>query len=65
MLRVGSVGDAVRKMQELLLRHGATIEADGSFGQLIRGPPWSFQRRTGLDVDGIAGPKTWGVLEAR
>ena len=64
MLRQGSIGDAVREMQELLVRHGATIDPDGNFGPLTKKAVIVFQGRAGLGVDGIVGPKTWGALSA-
>jgi len=64
MLRSGSAGDEVREMQNLLVRHGATIEADGQFGGLTRAAVVDFQRGAGLGADGIVGPKTWEALEA-
>ncbi|MCJ7710929.1 MAG: peptidoglycan-binding protein [Chloroflexi bacterium] len=64
MLRVGSVSDAVRELQELLVRQGAAIEPDGAFGQLTMRAVIAFQRQVGLDADGIAGPLTWGALGA-
>jgi hypothetical protein len=41
MLRVGSVGDAVREMQELLVRHGATSRPTAVSGSSPGGPSWS------------------------
>jgi peptidoglycan hydrolase-like protein with peptidoglycan-binding domain len=64
MLRSGSAGDAVREMQGLLVRHGATIEADGQFGGLTHAAVLRFQRGAGLGADGIVGPKTWEALQA-
>jgi hypothetical protein len=64
MLRVGSVGDAVREAQELLVRHGATIEPDGQFGGLTGRAVIDFQRRAGLGADGVVGPLTWHALES-
>jgi hypothetical protein len=64
MLRQGSVGDSVREMQELLVRHGAAIDPDGQFGSLTRRAVVDFQRGAGLDADGIVGKLTWGALNA-
>jgi peptidoglycan hydrolase-like protein with peptidoglycan-binding domain len=63
MLRRGSTGADVVDLQELLVQHGATLDADGIFGGLTREAVVDFQARTGLDADGIVGPLTWGALE--
>jgi hypothetical protein len=64
MLRIGSVGDAVRVAQGLLVRHGATIEPDGQFGGLTGRAVIDFQRRSCLGADGVVGPDTWRALES-
>ena len=64
MLRLGSVGDAVRQAQELLVQHGASLDPDGQFGQLTRRAVIDFQRASGLDPDGIVGKRTWSALES-
>ena len=64
MLRLGSTGDGVRQAQELLVRHGATVEPDGQFGPRTQRAVIDFQRSAGLTPDGIVGPRTWGALEA-
>ena len=64
MLRIGSVGDAVREMQGLLVRHGATIDPDGQFGGLSQRAVIDFQRRSGLGADGVVGPDTWRALDS-
>jgi peptidoglycan hydrolase-like protein with peptidoglycan-binding domain len=64
MLRVGSVGDAVRQAQDLHVGHGATISVDGQFGQLTQRAVVEFQRSAGLSPDGVVGPRTWSALEA-
>ncbi|MTE19444.1 hypothetical protein F0L17_09950 [Streptomyces sp. TRM43335] len=40
--------------------HGAL---DGLFGPQTLAAVKEFQRRNGLVVDGIVGPRTWGELE--
>jgi hypothetical protein len=64
MLRIGSVGDAVREAQGLLVRHGATIEPDGQFGGLSQRAVIDFQRRSGLGADRVVGADTWRALES-
>ncbi len=53
LLRVGSRGAAVKKLQE-----GLGIGADGIFGNGTAQSVKDFQTANGLDADGIAGPET-------
>jgi len=57
MLRFGSVGPAVVRLQRLL-----GIVADGIFGPQTQRAVLRYQRNHGLQVDGIVGPQTWGAL---
>lgn len=61
-VRKGNTGGNVRKAQELLVRHGATIKVDSIFGPLTDAAVRDFQRGKDLVVDGIVGPKTWTEL---
>lgn len=61
-LRVGMKNGDVRAMQERLRALGWTVEADGDFGPQTRWVVVRFQRRHGLDDDGIVGRKTWSKL---
>jgi lysozyme family protein len=61
----GDGGSQVRELQCLLRHlHGITEvgEVDGDFGPLTHGAVVTFQKRAGLDADGIVGPKTWSAL---
>ena len=63
MLRTGSRGDAVRKLQELLNAKGYTCgDVDGIFGSKTYAAVLAFQKANGLAADGIVGPLTWGKL---
>lgn len=63
MLRTGSRGDAVRKLQELLNAKGYTCgNVDGIFGSKTYAAVLAFQKANGLAADGIVGPLTWGKL---
>lgn len=53
-IKKGDRGASVRVVQRLL-----HIYVDGSFGPLTDEAVREFQRRSGLQVDGIVGPKTW------
>lgn len=54
----GSVGDAVRSLQENLTRIGYEVEADGIYGAATEKAVREFQDSYGLDADGKAGINT-------
>lgn len=62
LVRMGSKGMAVREIQTLLVRSGATLKVDGDFGPATRDAVKDFQRTNRLKVDGIVGPKTLASL---
>lgn len=64
VLRLGAVGLPVRHLQQQLNHHGATprLAEDGHFGPITESAVRAAQRRFGLVVDGIAGPKTLAAL---
>lgn len=65
-LRITSKGDAVKRMQELLIKTGANLGprgADGDFGGYTYAAVVEFQIRHNLEADGIVGPLTWAALE--
>ena len=63
MLRTGSRGDAVRKLQEMLNALGYDCgSVDGIFGSKTKAAVLAFQKANGLGADGIVGPLTWGKL---
>lgn len=63
MIRTGSRGDAVRKLQELLNAKGYTCgSVDGILGSKTYAAVLAFQKANGLAADGIVGPLTWGKL---
>jgi hypothetical protein len=62
-LRQGDTGDDVRYLQERLIEHGYSLEADGDFGPFTASIVRTFQRENALTPDGIVGPQTWAVLE--
>jgi peptidoglycan hydrolase-like protein with peptidoglycan-binding domain len=62
MLRKGSSGPEVSKLQQALIGAGAQLKADGSFGPATHAAVVELQKGAGLTPDGIVGPKTWGAL---
>lgn len=64
-LRKGDKGDKVTKLQNNLIKLGYTElgEADGSFGTDTQKSVKEFQKNNGLEVDGIAGPKTQKAID--
>ena len=61
-LRQGSKGDVVKKMQQLLKDAGSGLVVDGIFGSGTRSALVAFQKKNGLEADGVCGPKTWAAL---
>lgn len=63
MLRWGSRGEAVERLQALLNdRNDAGLNVDGLFGPLTFQAVQAYQQAAELAVDGIVGPLTWGSL---
>ena len=61
--KYGSRGDEVRQIQEKLKRWGYyNGNVDGIFGSQTLEAVKYFQRKNGLAVDGIAGPKTLAAM---
>lgn len=66
MLKKGSRGTEVKKLQEQLSKLGHNAGAvDGIFGTKTYNAVRAFQRASGLAVDGIVGPKTKAKLAER
>lgn len=58
----GDTGARVRDLQARLFAAGHKIEQDSVFGPETERTLRAFQRRNGLQADGVAGPRTWQVL---
>lgn len=65
ILRKGSTGEDVRKLQERLHELGYDCGAvDGKFGDNTRRAVIAFQGAHGLKTDGVVGSQTWAELDA-
>lgn len=60
VVRKGSTGDAVRTVQA-----NVHVTVDGEFGPKTDAAVRAFQRRNGLEEDGIVGKNTWRALIER
>ncbi len=62
LLKNGSRGDEVIKLQQALVALGYKVGVDGKFGNNTENAVKEAQRRFRLKDDGIVGEKTWAVL---
>lgn len=61
-LRYGAKGNGVKWVQWHLNQTGEKLSVDGAFGVLTKAAVLRFQKKHGLAVDGIVGPKTRAVM---
>ncbi|MBV9736340.1 MAG: peptidoglycan-binding protein [Acidisphaera sp.] len=67
ILRPGSTGDDVRRLQRIFVMTkalGGPGDIDGVFGAGTEAAVKGFQQGNGLAVDGVVGPATWTALPA-
>ena len=62
LLEKGHKGKDVAALQLLLIRAGADIAGDGSFGAKTKTAVEAFQKAHGIGIDGRVGIKTWRAL---
>ena len=62
LVRRGSHGVHVSRVQSRLRDRGWKISVDGTFGPATESTVKAFQAEKGLAVDGIVGPATWAAL---
>ena len=65
VLKYGDAGETVRAAQLLLIGRGFSCGwygADGDFGNATLSAVKLFQKRIGINADGIIGPQTWAAL---
>jgi murein L,D-transpeptidase YcbB/YkuD len=63
VLRIGSRGPEVKRLQERLIELGYAIKADSIFGNHTAAAVELFQALHGLETDGTAGPATRKMLQ--
>jgi peptidoglycan hydrolase-like protein with peptidoglycan-binding domain len=65
VLRRGSTGNAVRRVQKRLTLAGYDAgDVDGIFGPATEAGVKALQRASGLDDDGVVGPQTWNAIDS-
>lgn len=71
LLKKGEQGEAVKLIQEALLKAGHALpksvkdgKPDGHFGSETRSAVWKFQRDYGLSTDGVVGQNTMRQLDS-
>ena len=67
LVKRGMSGDIVRKIQELLIKHGFTNisksgKVDGIFGSRTAQAVYDFQQKSEIATDRVVGKETWGKL---
>lgn len=62
LIKYGMQGPNVKALQNLLIYHGYDIKDDSEFGILTRNAVVDFQKKHGLEADGIAGKDTFTEL---
>ena len=65
MVQVGSIGNDVKLLQQLLCYHGYGLAVDSEFGNITKSAVMEYQKKNGLVVDGIVGEQTWKNLLLR
>lgn len=59
------IGPDVLQVQRALHHAGHRMPVDGHYGPETNSAVTRFQRKHGLEPDGIVGPRTWGVLKKK
>lgn len=58
----GTKGPLAAAIQAALCEAGHSLEIDGEFGPLTETALREYQKKNGLEVDGVAGPATYAKL---
>jgi peptidoglycan hydrolase-like protein with peptidoglycan-binding domain len=64
VLKVGSTGLPVRRLQSRMSAVGFDTGVDGRFGAKTEAAVKKLQQQFNLRVDGVVGPQTWNVVNA-
>lgn len=64
VLKVGSQGPAVAKLQQYLNQLGVQVAVDGVFGMGTRTAVLAVQQRLKVPSDGVVGPATWLAISS-
>ena len=62
VLELGATGDAVKTLQQALVKAGYTVGIDGDFGPGTQSVVKQWQQAQGLTADGVAGASCWAKL---
>lgn len=62
VLKMGSKGEYVRTLQQMLNKYGANLVEDGCYGPKTQQEVIAFQGLKNLKKDGIVGKNTWKAL---
>jgi hypothetical protein len=62
LLKIGSRGDSVTKLQNTLVSSGYNISVDGVYGKQTANAVKDVQQYYGISVDGMTGVDTWGHI---
>ena len=62
LLKKGSEGSYVEKLQKYLNQLGEDLDVDGDFGELTASAVRRFQQKHYLDQDSVVGPITWNKI---
>lgn len=63
LYRLGDSGVVVRNIQMALIRFGYPLKGTGYFGGATDAAVSAFQRRAGIEADGVVGPQTARALD--
>ena len=58
----GTKGPLAAAIQAALCEAGQSLEIDGEFGRKTENALREYQKKNGLEVDGVAGPATYAKL---
>lgn len=64
IIKQGSRGEQVKTLQGLLNKNGFDLVEDGIFGKATTDAVLEFQKKNGLTIDGLIGPKTKAILKS-